>query len=74
MRFTRSQKTLLGFLTLWPLIYVLVFMLILINNRDIMGKYTNSKGFNGVAWVTTVIMVSLTLLLVVTSIFPHLIG
>jgi Mn2+/Fe2+ NRAMP family transporter len=54
--------------------FVLVFMLILINNRDIMGKYTNSKGFNGVAWVTTVIMVSLTLLLVVTSIFPHLIG
>lgn len=54
--------------------FVLVFMLVLINNKSIMGTYTNSKFFNWVAWGTTVIMVSLTLLLVVTSLWPNLLG
>lgn len=54
--------------------FVLVFMLVLINNKNIMGTYTNSKFFNWVAWGTTVIMVSLTLLLVITSLWPTLLG
>lgn len=54
--------------------FVLVFMLRLINNKNIMGTYTNSKFFNWVAWGTTVIMVSLTLLLVITSLWPNLLG
>lgn len=54
--------------------FVLVFMLVLINNKNIMGTYTNSKFFNWVAWGTTVIMVSLTLLLVITSLWPNLLG
>jgi NRAMP (natural resistance-associated macrophage protein)-like metal ion transporter len=54
--------------------FVLVFMLLLINNKKIMGSFTNSKLFNGVAWSTTVIMVVLTLLLVVTSLWPNLLG
>jgi hypothetical protein len=32
MRFTRSQKTWLGFLTLWPFIYVVVFMLYMVGS------------------------------------------
>jgi NRAMP (natural resistance-associated macrophage protein)-like metal ion transporter len=54
--------------------FVLVFMLVLINNKNLMGTYTNSKFFNWVAWGTTVIMVTLTLLLVITSLWPNLLG
>ena len=40
--------------------FVLIFMLLLINKKDLMGKYTNSRLFNWVAWATTVVMVGLT--------------
>jgi len=50
--------------------FVLIFMLILINNKRLMGNYTNSKSFNIIAWITTGIMIILTLALVVTSLFP----
>jgi Mn2+/Fe2+ NRAMP family transporter len=53
---------------------VLLFILILINDRKIMGKYTNGKLFNLIAWSTTIIMSILTVLLVVTTIFPILGG
>jgi NRAMP (natural resistance-associated macrophage protein)-like metal ion transporter len=51
---------------------VLVFMLDLINDRDLMGDYVNSRAFNLVAWTMTVVMIALTTLLVITSIFPTL--
>lgn len=54
--------------------FILVFMLLLINNKKLMGDYTNSKLFNSVAWGTTGIMVVLTLLLVVSSIWPNILG
>ena len=41
--------------------FVLVFMLLLVNNKEIMGEYVNSRLYNVVAWVTTVIMVGLTI-------------
>ena len=43
---------------------VLIFMVILINKKDIMGQWTNSRWFNGVSWVTVVVMIGLTLALV----------
>jgi NRAMP (natural resistance-associated macrophage protein)-like metal ion transporter len=49
---------------------VLVFMLLLANRRDLMGEFVNSHTFNVVAWVTTVAMIALTLILVYTAIFP----
>lgn len=49
--------------------FVLIFMLLLINNEDLMGDFTNSKTFNIVAWATVVIMIVLTLVLAVTSFF-----
>ena len=52
--------------------FVLVFMLILINNKKLMGEHTNGKWFNTVAWGTTIIMVILTIALIVTTIFPGL--
>ncbi len=40
--------------------FVLIFMLLLINKRELMGEFTNSRLFNVVAWVTTIIMIGLT--------------
>jgi NRAMP (natural resistance-associated macrophage protein)-like metal ion transporter len=49
---------------------VLVFMLLLVNSKKLMGDYTNSKVFNAIAWATTIVMSILTLLLVVTALVP----
>jgi len=51
---------------------VLIFMVLLINKRDIMGEWTNSRWFNGVSWATVVVMIGLTLALVgITVRGPH---
>ena len=47
--------------------FVLIFMLILINKKELMGEYTNSRLYNWISWITVVIMVVLTLALVVTT-------
>ena len=52
--------------------FVLIFMLYLINNKELMGEYVNSTTFNSIAWATVVIMIVLTLALVITTIFPNL--
>lgn len=41
--------------------FVLIFMLLLINKKDLMGQYVNTPLLNVVAWATTVIMVGLTI-------------
>jgi Mn2+/Fe2+ NRAMP family transporter len=41
--------------------FVLIAMLLLINKRELMGRYVNSRFFNWVAWATTIIMVGMTL-------------
>ena len=48
--------------------FVLIFMLLLINNKDLMGEYINTKTFNRIAWTTVIVMVVLTLALVVTEV------
>ena len=47
---------------------VLIFLLILVNRRDLMGSKVNSKGFNWVAWISTVAMIVLTVVVVYSSI------
>ncbi len=49
--------------------FVLIFMLILINNKDLMGAYVNNWTFNIISWVTVAIMIVLTLMMVATSFF-----
>jgi Mn2+/Fe2+ NRAMP family transporter len=51
---------------------ILVFMLLLINNKKLMGKYVNGRVYNYLAWGTTIAMTLLTVVLVITSIFPGL--
>jgi Mn2+/Fe2+ NRAMP family transporter len=41
--------------------FVLVFMLLLINKKELMGEYTNTRLFNVIAWATTAIVVALSL-------------
>ena len=48
--------------------FVLIFMLILINDKHLMGDYRNSKFFNIVAWTTVVIVIALTLAFAIISI------
>ena len=43
--------------------FVLIFMLLLINKKELMGDYVNTHLFNIIAWATTVIMIVLTVLL-----------
>src|SRR6202046_2843366 len=43
---------------------VLVFMLKLINKHDLMGKYTNTRWLNAIAWTTAIIVTALSLILV----------
>jgi len=50
--------------------FVLIFMLRLINREDLMGDYRNNRTFNIIAWVTCVVMIALTLVLVASTFFP----
>jgi Mn2+/Fe2+ NRAMP family transporter len=43
---------------------VLIFMLLLINRRDLMGDYVNTLGFNIVAWTVSIVVIILTVVLV----------
>ena len=49
---------------------VVIFILLLVNRRDLMGEYVNTLTFNIVAWVTAIAMIVLTLVLSYTAIFP----
>ena len=44
--------------------FVLIFMLLLINNPRLMGKHMNSRLFNWVAWITAAVMIVLSVILV----------
>ncbi|HUE51157.1 MAG TPA: divalent metal cation transporter [Terriglobales bacterium] len=35
---------------------VLIFMLLLVNKKELMGEYVNSRTYNVIAWITTVVM------------------
>jgi Mn2+/Fe2+ NRAMP family transporter len=46
--------------------FVLIFMLLLVNNKRLMGKYVNSKIYNILAVTTAVVMICLSIVLLVT--------
>jgi NRAMP (natural resistance-associated macrophage protein)-like metal ion transporter len=51
---------------------ILIAVLRLVNDRELMGEYRNSRLLNTVAWLATVIVSALSLLLIVATIFPNL--
>jgi len=53
---------------------ILVVMLKLINDKRLMGKFVNGRVFNIISWAMVVVLIVLTVILVVTSVFPGLLG
>ena len=47
--------------------FVLIFVLLLVNDRELMGDHVNSRAFNVIAWTTVVVMIVLTILMVLTQ-------
>jgi NRAMP (natural resistance-associated macrophage protein)-like metal ion transporter len=45
--------------------FVLIFMLLLINDKKLMMNYTNGPIFNIIAWVTSIVLIGLTFLLII---------
>lgn len=48
---------------------VLIFMLRLINKKELMGKYTNRRWFDALAWATALIVIGLSLVMVWNSLY-----
>jgi Mn2+/Fe2+ NRAMP family transporter len=48
---------------------VIIFILLLVNRRDLMGEHTNGFIFNLIAWITAVAMIILTFVLVGQAIY-----
>jgi len=48
--------------------FVIVFAILLINNKKLMGEFTNSKIYNYISWGTVIAVICLTVSWVVTSI------
>lgn len=46
--------------------FVLIFILIIINDRKIMGEHVNKKGFNIFAWTVSGLMIILSLVMLIT--------
>lgn len=52
---------------------ILIFMLILVNDRRIMGKYVNGPVYNFISWGTALVLIALTLVLLYSTLpFAHL--
>jgi NRAMP (natural resistance-associated macrophage protein)-like metal ion transporter len=47
---------------------VLVIMLRLVNDKELMGEYVNSKRMNIITWITVAVLILLTVMLLVTSV------
>jgi Mn2+/Fe2+ NRAMP family transporter len=47
--------------------FVLIYMIRLINNKSLMREWTASRSYNVVAWISVVVMIALTVVLVVLS-------
>ena len=51
---------------------VLISMITMVNNKKIMGKYTNNNFQNTVGWLTTVILIVLTIMLIISPLVNFL--
>jgi Mn2+/Fe2+ NRAMP family transporter len=50
---------------------ILVAVLKLVNNRELMGSHVNGPIYNVAAWLTTIVVSVLSVLVVVSTLFPH---
>jgi len=54
--------------------FVLIFIQLLINDNRLVGNYVNSYWYNITAWITTWVMIGLTILLLITTFSPNILG
>jgi NRAMP (natural resistance-associated macrophage protein)-like metal ion transporter len=53
---------------------ILFGVLRLVNDRELMGTYVNGPFYNIASWLTAILVTSLSLLLIVVTLFPHSFG
>ncbi len=53
--------------------FILIAVLLLVNNKDLMGDRTNGKVYNAASWLTVLVVSVLSLLYIATKIFPEII-
>ncbi|MFZ2198449.1 MAG: divalent metal cation transporter, partial [Thermodesulfovibrionales bacterium] len=51
--------------------FVLIYALLLVNNKKLMGAYVNPKSYNYISWCTILAITLLTGFLIVSTIAPH---
>jgi Mn2+/Fe2+ NRAMP family transporter len=49
-------------------------MLKLINDRRLMGRFVNGRVFNVIAWAMVIVLILLTVVLLLTSFLPGVLG
>jgi NRAMP (natural resistance-associated macrophage protein)-like metal ion transporter len=47
--------------------FVLIFMLLLTNDRELMGEHINKRAFNVIAWITVTVTIVMTMAMVLTQ-------
>ena len=47
-------------------------MVLVASNKYVMGKYANSSWYNVIAWIFTVVLIILTLLLLASTLVPNI--
>lgn len=50
---------------------ILIFMVLIASDKNIMGEYANSKAYNALVWVVTLLLIILTLLLLASTVAPE---
>lgn len=53
---------------------ILIAILLLVNNRELMGAYVNGRLYNVAAWLTAIVVSALSILLIVVTLFPNIMG
>jgi NRAMP (natural resistance-associated macrophage protein)-like metal ion transporter len=53
---------------------ILISILLLVNKTELMGAHANGRVYNAASWLTVVVVSALSLLFIVTRLFPSLLG
>ncbi|PJC37309.1 Mn transporter [Candidatus Peregrinibacteria bacterium CG_4_9_14_0_2_um_filter_53_11] len=51
---------------------VLIFIVLLINKKWLMGEHTNKRGYNIIVWITVILLILLSTFLIATTLVPSL--
>jgi Mn2+/Fe2+ NRAMP family transporter len=52
----------------------LVFLLLLLNNEELMGKYRNNRAQNVIGFSIVIAIIALSTIYAITALFPQLVG